>query len=658
MRRKRIAVISAENEANYQNRVIKGINAQAASLGCEILVFTTFMRSDRGTSFRDGEINIYNLINFDEIDGIIVLYIPLEQDNLLDVIYPKLKEKAKCPIICVDNMGTEHFFDDEITVDDFSGMKSVTDHVIEIHGCKNIYCITGPEDDRGALLRRKGFISSMNEHGLDCENKIFHGIFWYDNGEAIADKILSGELECPEAVVCASDAIAAGIVNRLTENGIKVPEDVIVTGYDASDIAVYNPLCITSVQPPIERLGAQALIRLWKLITNEDCTDLYADTEIEIKKGQSCGCESDNDYIHSYKISSAYYSKRNYNVGYIADMGYLNDSMMTENLTQSTSSFNCYERIGGEVYLLNGTYRFFEMYMCEGWDDVSAKDNYLREGYGENVRVVLHNTAITYLEEHPYLRNEHGYCVYDFLDYIQMDTRKMAIDIDERYDEAFTWYFTPVHFADRCFGYMVLICPFDVPPFNAVYRNWARNVNNALEMQRIRNNLMYNSLRDGLTGLYNRKGLEKFLQENSSRNAGRKIFYMIADMDGLKYINDNFGHNEGDNGIKAIASATVATVIKDEICVRTGGDEFAVVGFGDYNESDIEEHVSAFNEYISKYNKSSDKQFSVHASIGFCCEEYDCKKDISYYSAIADKQMYKNKLASKKSRRGMEAALL
>ncbi len=660
MRRKRIAVISAENEATYQNKVIKGINTQAAYLGCEILVFTTLVRSDRGTAYRIGEVNIYELINFDDLDGIIVLYLPLEQDNLVDVVYPKLKEKAKCPVVCVDNMGSEHFFDAEVTVDDFSGMRAITEHVIREHGCKNIYCVTGPENDRGALLRRDGFVSAMNEHGLSTDGKIFHGVFWYNNGEDVADRIISGELEMPDAVVCAADHIAAGLANRLMNNGIRVPDDVIVTGYDASDIAVYNPVCITSVQPPIERLGAQALAKMWKLITGEDCVDPYAQTSIEVKMGQSCGCECDIDYINSFRNSTANMSKYKFgNTGSKkhpkADMGLLNYSMMTENLTQSVSSYDCYERIGREVYLLNETFRFFSLYMCEGWDDITSEEDFLCSGYTDKVRLVLHNTEINYVDEHPYLRNENGYCKYDMYDYILIDKTQLAVDLDGRYDEPMTWYFTPVHFADRCFGYMVLACPFDIVPFGMIYRNWVRNVNNALEMQRIRNKLLYSSQRDELTGLYNRKGLENYLRENTPVTQGQKIFFMIADMDGLKYINDSFGHNEGDIGIKAAAAAAAATVIKNEICVRMGGDEFAVVGFGDYSERDIAAHTNAFNEYIDRYNSTAGKLYNVYASLGFCCEDYDIRKDISYYSSLADKQMYKNKLASKNSRKAAAA---
>lgn len=650
LKRKKIAVITTEIESVYQTEIIKGINEEAAFLGCEILVFTTFMRTTYLPEYRIGEINIYNLINYDDLDGIILLYLPLEQDELLEEILPDVMSKAKCPIVCIDNGKPDRYsFDADIYAEDKSCMEVITDHVIDVHGCKKIYCITGPEKDRGADARLSGYFASMEKHGLNTDGCVFRGAFWYDNGEKVAQDIISGKLERPEAIVCVGDHIAAGAANLLNKNGIKVPDDIIVTGYDASDIAISNELLLTSILPPVKKEGASALARLWSIITGTETENVLENVTGTVICGESCGCEC-SEYYTDHKNVRDYVANHNYSTRPRTDMSILDKSFMPEKLTASSGQSDCFQRICEFTYLIND-YRFFILMMCDGWDDVSSDKDYLTSGYSPKVKLVIHSTSYDYLIKHPELIGDKGWCIYDDYEFATVDIKQLAPDLHGKYDEPLVWYFTPLHFEDRCLGYAVLACAYDQPPFDHIYRNWMRNVTNALEMQRIRNILMQHSTRDSLTGLYNRRGLDKFIGDNTPREKGSKLFYLVADMDRLKYINDTFGHAEGDNGIKIVSSAAVACTGYNEICARTGGDEFAVVGFGKYTDEDIERHTRLFNSFIDKYNESSGKPYKVSASIGICCCEFDPGTNVSYAAELADKIMYEHKTAARKNRR-------
>ncbi len=651
MPRKKIAVVSDENESIYQNRVITGINAEAKRLDCEILVFTTFIKTiDTGdTPTRQGEINIYNLINYDDLDGIIVLYLPLEQDDLLDTVIPKIKEKAKCPVVCVDNGNlSETFYAEQVFAPDDLSMELLTNHVIEKHGCKDIYCITGPEGDRGAELRRSGYERAMKNHGLPTDGKVFYGEYWFPNGERVADRIISGELHVPEAICCCADHIAAGAANRLNDNGIKVPDDVIVTGFDGSKTAIYNEICITSILPALEKLGAEALVKLWEHICGERPENVFADKNGEIKLGQSCGCECDLDYINTFRDKTGYLYEHNYSKKLRTDMSILTNSLMEEKLTGSKNFEECYRNIADETYLIND-YRFFILSLCEGWNSINGYegDSYLTEGYTDSITMVLHSTSRDFIEEHPELTTKEGGCIYDVYDRSEVSLTELVPDLDGRYDEPLAWYFVPVHFRDRCFGYGVLVCDLTMRPFDHIFRCWIKNVNNALEMQRIRNILMHNSMRDSLTGLFNRRGLDDFIEKHSSASKGKKIFYLVADMDRLKYVNDNFGHSAGDEGIQTVASAALSCTEYNEICVRTGGDEFAVVGFGDYDDKIIYDHEKVFRDYLEKANNMSKKPYKVSSSVGVCVLPYREPADIEKAAEIADKIMYKRKKDAK-----------
>ena len=140
-------------------------------------------------------------------------------------------------------------------------------------------------------------------------------------------------------------------------------------------------------------------------------------------------------------------------------------------------------------------------------------------------------------------------------------------------DEPSVYYFSSVHFNDRPYGYSVLQCGFDCPVISLVYRNWLRNINNALEMMRIQHSLLNMSMYDKMTGALNRRGMEEFTGAMlSGAKPGDILAVTVVDMDRLKHINDVYGHAEGDAAISALAGVLREVALPGEICVRAGGD--------------------------------------------------------------------------------------
>ncbi len=101
----------------------------------------------------------------------------------------------------------------------------------------------------------------------------------------------------------------------------------------------------------------------------------------------------------------------------------------------------------------------------------------------------------------------------------------------------------------------------------------------ALELNRARAELDRQSITDMLTGVYNRRYLERLLPSESSRaeRFQRPIALLMLDLDDFKLINDRFGHQQGDQVLVAFADALVNTVRKIDSVIRYGGDEFLVV---------------------------------------------------------------------------------
>ena len=173
-----------------------------------------------------------------------------------------------------------------------------------------------------------------------------------------------------------------------------------------------------------------------------------------------------------------------------------------------------------------------------------------------------------------------------------------------------------------------------------------RNVNNALEMIRAKYQIAYLSEHDTMTDLYNRRGMDRLVQEmKKNSSSSDKWFAIVIDMDGLKIRNDTYGHAEGDNGIIAISQAASSIAEKNEICVRGGGDEFFVIGCGNYNEKKLEKKIQDFNKNIEYHNEHL--AIPVSASIGYAIGFLSVTGYLELLEA-ADKKMYMNKQEKKR----------
>lgn len=123
---------------------------------------------------------------------------------------------------------------------------------------------------------------------------------------------------------------------------------------------------------------------------------------------------------------------------------------------------------------------------------------------------------------------------------------------------------------------------------------------------------------DPLTGLYNRNGMEYFsknLYETALKNESL-LFVCVCDMNGLKYINDNFGHEEGDRAIKKLSEIIKSTLPKSDLAFRIGGDEFLIIGIRDSQEQALKIFCEQVENAIKNANKTTNLPYKVDMSYG------------------------------------------
>ena len=648
--RKRIGVMVVHPEQIYQKRVMEGIMIQCERYDYDVVCFTPLV--DIWFSNKDylnAELNIWKLINFDLIDAMIVVSISLTRHtdvSEINKVEKFLREHCKKPVVSLDipMEGAEYKF-----TDDAPAFRKITAHVIDVHGVdpNDIYFLSGRSNLDISVARVKGFCEELLSRDVKPDiSKIFYGDFWYSGGARLAERIISGELAVPRAVICGNDHMAMGLANRLHKAGIKVPEQVIVTGYDATQDAVVNEIPITSFVPDVSG-SAEEAVNLIRQKIDPDLpvlpTDPISDNGLRI--GCSCGCQTDIDYIRANFQHTLYKVSHDYTDGFtsdIADMSTVIESYMLEKMTQTKSPDESLDAIYQLTYLLK-PYRNFYLVLRPDWLNTYHT---LRNGYPDTVRTVIHSIPEGEDSEDPenFHRDEPSH---DF------PTTKLLPSLCAKRAKPAIFYFAPVHFQEDTLGYCVLQCDLsDRVRLTPVFRFWVRNVNNALEIIRVQHRLLGYSLYDSMTGLHNRRGMDQAFRRLCRKASVRdSCFVCVIDMNWLKRINDEYGHAEGDYAIMQLARCASDLVTDDSFfAVRAGGDEFFVIGIGRYPEKLAADKKKALLKGIEHINRVSGRPYEISAGVGCCLKKYSPGVKLETLIHEADQNMYEHKKQVKSQR--------
>lgn len=168
------------------------------------------------------------------------------------------------------------------------------------------------------------------------------------------------------------------------------------------------------------------------------------------------------------------------------------------------------------------------------------------------------------------------------------------------------------------------------------------------ERRRMEEELKTLSLHDSMTGLFNRHYFEEELKRH---NDGRHhpVGIVVCDVDGLKQVNDNYGHKAGDEVIKTAAKVLKAAFRESDMVARIGGDEFAVL-LPKSEQSTVQQVVERLRGCVAAHN-AGQPRFLLSISIGYAVSDPQSTSDLDLVLREADNNMYKDKLRSNKSSR-------
>lgn len=192
------------------------------------------------------------------LDGIIVI------GMYPDEFYQQMKH-THIPIVLIDSYCNDHYYHN-VRIDDAYGSYLATSHCLGM-GHRAIAFFTGCVKENGVMKKRlTGYRQALEEYGIEYRPEyVFEGQIDYESGVRLANRLVEKKLSAT-AVVCAADILAVGAMKGLSENGLRIPDDISVVGFDDLEMSKYLIPGLTTVKQQISLKGQKAVELLLKHI--------------------------------------------------------------------------------------------------------------------------------------------------------------------------------------------------------------------------------------------------------------------------------------------------------------------------------------------------------------------------------------------------------
>ncbi|GAB6089111.1 diguanylate cyclase domain-containing protein [Spirochaeta dissipatitropha] len=713
----------------YSIQLLSGTSDAAEHLGCNLLVFLGEALNNPRRYLYQGNV-IYEHVHSGNIDALIASTGTLANFTGSHNFQKFLDTCRDIPVISL-GLKLENFT--SVCVDNTGGMEMISRHMIQNRGYRNPLFIHGPARNPEAQDRYKAFKKVMLENNLVHDSRLLlYGDFTEDTVAEPLQDLLDKKIDF-DCIISSNDNMALAAMRVLQMNGIRIPRDKGISGFDNFPESQFSLPPLTTVQQPFYKQGWTAAELAYKALKGErKIKHVFLPTELVVRSS----CNS------AESLSSRFISKGTADIHKLVD----DKEKIEEFLSLFSSGMNAEQiktaflgKLDSALQLqLTGTgpsapwQQILEVIKAESdTSDLSQQDKMIREILFLNARIMISEaehllqaanrfrmeknmtigrammqrmTSIISMQELTELLKEDlprfgitcahlvayediivhkrgedwkqperlqmvmGYDSSNPGDILPVSFKPIRILPDSVYPDKrlYQKVISPLYFREEQLGYMVLETKrIHTNVFETLTNQIAAAMKTALlfKQQEETQSKLRNALRtlehyslklkilaekDELTGLYNRRGFLTLVPKQMEllKSVEDSAYMLYIDLDGMKQINDSFGHREGDEAIIATANILQSCLRSTDVIARMGGDEFVAFIF-ENDPSRIRNLTDRIEEAAREHNAVAGKPYSLSLSFGSARFKADSNDDIETLIHRADKMLYTMKRRKK-----------
>lgn len=514
-------------------------------------------------------------------------------------------------------------------LDSYDVGRQLMEHLIMVHHCTKINLIA--LDDKDVITNQlvKAYRDTLAKFSIPADPKrMISMTVSIQHGKDAFHIFRERGIEDAEAVICMHDVYAIGLCLEMEAQGYHVPEDLIICSLNRSTNSVVFRPDITGADRMEAELTEKATEMLIEMINGKEIPrENYF--KAKIYYGQSCGCNNTNEEQFVKRFQDIILAKVE-SGNQISSMMQYNDSLeevvsfdeMGQSIKRMLQGINCNEFI----FCLNP--RTIK-YITNETKYIASQDD---RPFDRNM------VAVTGYTEHT---GEIRDCEFPIEKLLPIEAKEGDLLL-----------FLPVHHKERVHGYVVFIneyLPIDVYNYRICHESIGISMENLHRQMLLRKSIEELDtlhMQDALTGLHNVFGWNRFQQKYIDT---KNYCVAVIDMDGLKKINDGFGHLAGNNALYIVANAINEVAGEGDLVARCGGDEFQMLSLN-IDAGHWEEVRERLNEKIKAQIALQKLPYDLGASLGYCiCKEGE-HIPFKECCEIADRTMYENKKARRQCR--------
>jgi LacI family transcriptional regulator len=264
----------------YTDIVIRGAEARAAAHGYSLLL------CGAGENHPAGMTPLMNLTG--TVDGLIMLDRVMTEGEVADL-------SRRIPVVLLAGAGVSSAAI-TVRVDNEQAMRSLANHFIDVHHVKRVGFVSGHEGSPDSVAREVSFKIAIEESGATLADiDILKSDWTSAGGESAMRARLALDEPLPEVFACANDQTAVGVIYALHAAGLRVPEDILITGFDDITLTRYFKPPLTTIRQSGSLLGEVAVDALVATLDNSELAQRTIVLPTELVVRESCGCEPESE---------------------------------------------------------------------------------------------------------------------------------------------------------------------------------------------------------------------------------------------------------------------------------------------------------------------------------------------------------------------------